>query len=105
MSIGFTAQAARGRARASRAASAPARRRTGGDERNPMIFRNLPLGHGGRRRRREAERLTPKKFKTRLDARFAMIHSPPRLQQAKGGDPMSHGSAVRSVLLVREIKA
>jgi hypothetical protein len=58
-----------------------------------------------RGRRREAKRLTPKKLKTSLDARFAMIHGLSGLNIAKGGDPMSHGSAERSVLLVREMKA
>jgi hypothetical protein len=60
-----------------------------------------PLSRGGR----EAERLTPKKFKSSLVWRFAMIHLSIRHNKAKGGDPMSHGSAERSVLLVREMKA
>jgi hypothetical protein len=53
----------------------------------------------------EAERLTAKKIKTSLAPRFAMIHPPFRHNNAKGGDPMSHGSAKRSGLLVREMKA
>jgi hypothetical protein len=53
----------------------------------------------------EAKILAAKKIKTSLARRFAMIHLPPRHNNAKGGDPMSHGSAKRSGLLVREMKA
>jgi hypothetical protein len=52
----------------------------------------------------EAKNLASKKMKTRLEPRFAMIHVRFVFNIAKGGDPMSHGSAQRSVLLVREME-
>jgi hypothetical protein len=52
----------------------------------------------------EAKNLAPKKIKTSLAPRFAMIHARLLFNKAKGGDPMSHGSAQRSVLLVREME-
>ena len=60
--------------------------------------------------RREIRESSEKIFISSLDPRLAMIHFPdvPKgtwLQTAKGGDPMSHGSAEGSVKSVRETRA
>jgi hypothetical protein len=49
--------------------------------------------------------LAAKKKRSRLDRRFATNHIRVEFNIAKGGDPMSHGSAERSVKSVREMKA
>jgi hypothetical protein len=49
--------------------------------------------------------LTAKKKSSSLDRGFAPTHIRIEFNIAKGGDPMSHGSAERSVKSVREMKA
>jgi hypothetical protein len=49
--------------------------------------------------------LAAKKMSSRLDRGFAANHIRFEFNLAKGGDPMSHGSAERSVKSVREMEA
>ena len=75
---------------------------------NPSSFARgqfSAAGEGFRRLGREVEEANSEKNENKTCSPTPAESYLAGVQQAKGGDPMSHGSARGSVLLVREMKA